>query len=62
MYTWSNINGYLSSYLHIKDKSVTLVDGYFFSPVTILADTYVIWLSGYFEKFFGTRLYISLLP
>lgn len=42
------------------DDSIGLTHGFFFVPVTILADTYVISLSGVLEQKLGTRL-LSLI-
>ena len=56
VYTWSNINHYLTSYIYMEDKSISLTDCFFIVPTTILCDTYVIFFSGFFEKKLGTRM------
>ena len=56
VYTWSNINSYLASYIHLENKSIEQIDCFFIVPTTILFDTYVIFFSGYFETKIGTRM------
>ena len=56
VYTWSNINYYLTSYIYIENKEIEQTDCFFIVPTTILFDTYVIFFSGFFEKKLGTRM------
>ena len=56
VYTWSNINSYLASYIHLQYKNIKQTDCFFIVPTTILFDTYVIFFSGYFESKIGTRM------
>jgi hypothetical protein len=56
VYTWSNINHYLTSYIYLVNKNIKQNDCFFIVPTTILFDTYVIFFSGFFEKKLGTRM------
>lgn len=46
--------------MNMYDHKIGLTHGFFFVPVTILADTYVITVSGIFERILGTRI-LSLI-
>lgn len=46
--------------MNMYDKSISVENGFFFVPITILADNFTITLSGYLEDKLGTRI-LSLI-
>ena len=44
------------SYSHINNKDLKIEDGFFIVPNALIADNFIIILSGYLESVLGTRM------